>query len=119
MTFLDLAHLKKHITNEHIDSNETKVHCFRCDRCEYSSSHKAELDKHTYHDHGYVTIKCEKCEYEAIDIDVMRLHMKKHTGRILFQCNHCDFKFANRHARKIHERIVSLVSIIHHIKSVV
>ena len=64
---------------------------YKCNQCEFASSHAGNLTKHLIMHSGEKSNKCNQCEFSSSQAGHLRTHLKIHSGENLEKCNQCDY----------------------------
>ena len=77
---------------------------YSCDHCEYTVTHKRQLQRHLIAKHEEPSYQCQECEYR---LDSLKYHQEsKHYG-ISFSCDQCQYKATMKSSLKKHVQGVS------------
>ncbi|GBP71352.1 Zinc finger protein 431 [Eumeta japonica] len=94
---------------------------YKCEQCEYSTSHRGSLKTHV-RTHtgakpykcdqceysatqlGAKPYKCDQCEYSATQLGTLKRHMRTHSGKKLYICEQCKYSTSHRSNLKTHMR---------------
>ena len=109
--------LSKSIKKEPIDQNFTE-HCknntatnvlksakptnFQCNHCDYKTTAKDYLRKHTNAIHEGVTYPCDKCDYRATQTGSLMQHKQSVHEKIRYACDSCDYQAARQYRLQCH-----------------
>ena len=63
----------------------------KCYNCDYASSDKTNLRRHSKTHKGEKLNKCNQCDYACSRTGKLRIHLKTHSGEKSNKCNECDF----------------------------
>ena len=74
-----------HIQNVH----ENQIHS--CEKCEYISKNKSELQKHRRKIHSLNKMQCNKCDYETVEAKKLRDHIQSKHENNEYYCENCNF----------------------------
>lgn len=93
------------MNEEDSNSNTGEWHCFessdglllRCDRCDFESSCRDTLVRHSATCQASGVLVCERCDYETVCRDSLANHIStcQGDGRKMFECDICLIKFSS------------------------
>ena len=64
---------------------------YKCNQCDYDSSHAFTLRTHLKTHRGEKSNKCNQCDYASSQAGSLRRHLKTHSGEKSNKCNQCDY----------------------------
>ena len=75
---------------------------FPCDKCEFASTTKFDLNRHFDETHEGVRFPCNKCDYAATKASALKVHIKsKHEG-VKYPCEKCEHVATNSSNLRAH-----------------
>ncbi|XP_053623299.1 zinc finger protein OZF-like isoform X2 [Plodia interpunctella] len=75
---------------------------FKCNSCQYKSSHKIDFTRHVRTHTGEKPFQCNICDYRCSHKSNLVAHVKSHKGKTPFQCKHCDFRSYHKSSLTAH-----------------
>lgn len=106
---LDL-HMKLHSAEETEESNVkgklgkvTKKQRYKCDVCDFSTTHEETFQKHWGKHTGEKFYKCDECIFGTNNKSVFLSHQRLHMGVKPFQCQTCGSRFTQMRGLKTHQ----------------
>ena len=67
---------------------------FKCDQCNFASSHVGSFRRHLKIHSGEKSHKCNLCDFASVTASDFRRHLKSHTGEKSYKCNQCEGLFS-------------------------
>ena len=72
-------------------SVDVEMKKYRCNMCEYSTSHKGHFRDHFKKHNGEKSFKCNQCDYASVRASSLKEHLIAHSGEKAHKCGQCDF----------------------------
>jgi KRAB domain-containing zinc finger protein len=84
------------------------VHGYVCNKCDFTSIFKRDLQRHIILNHQQKSCICSLCNYTASTYEKLFLHIKEQHNSIKYQCPYCSYNTKwrtnlHKHVRKIHK----------------
>ncbi|XP_031355654.1 zinc finger protein ZFAT-like [Photinus pyralis] len=74
----------------HLQFHGPNVDKFKCDRCDFTTSHQFFLNVHKLK-HFEQRHACKRCQFSAVSKSDLREHMVQHESDVRYKCNDCVY----------------------------